>query len=41
VKTADPTLRPDGGAVEAIYMTPEEVDAKIAEWSKIYDEIFR
>ncbi len=41
VKTSDPTLRPDGGAVEAVYMTPEDVDAKLAEWSKIYDEIFR
>jgi iron(III) transport system substrate-binding protein len=41
VKTKDPKLRPDGGAVDAVYMTPEEIDEKIAAWSKIYDEIFR
>ncbi len=37
----DPTIRPDGVAFRAIYLTPEEIDAKVPGWMKIYEDIFR
>ncbi len=35
------SLRPDGAKFRAVFMTPEAIDAAVAGWAKIYDELFR
>jgi ABC-type Fe3+ transport system substrate-binding protein len=37
----DPTLRPDGSKLRAIYFTPQQVDAMMPEWVGIYQQYFR
>ena len=41
VAPRDPSIRPDGETFKAIYLTPEEIDAKVPGWMKIYEELFR
>jgi iron(III) transport system substrate-binding protein len=41
VKPRDPTLRPDGKDFKAIYLTPEQIDASLPKWGKIYEAMFR
>jgi iron(III) transport system substrate-binding protein len=41
VPPTDPKLRPDGKTFRAVFATPEQLDADIPKWSKIYDQIFR
>ena len=41
VAPRDPTLRPDGVKFRAINFSPEEVDASMPKWKKVYDELFR
>ncbi len=41
VPPKDPSLRPDGAKFKAIFVQPDEVEAKVAEWWKVYQEIFR
>jgi iron(III) transport system substrate-binding protein len=37
----DPSLKPDGTKFRAIFLTSEELDASMAKWVKIYDDLFR
>ena len=37
----DPSLRPDGVTFRAKYFRPEEIDGKLMEWGRIYNDIFR
>ena len=41
VKLRDPTLVPDGVSFKGTFLTPEELDAKLVPWTKIFDEYFR
>jgi hypothetical protein len=41
VAPRDPALRPDGVKFRAINFSPEEVDASMPKWKKVYDELFR
>jgi iron(III) transport system substrate-binding protein len=41
VAPRDPTLRPDGVKFRAVNFSPEEVDASMPKWKKVYDELFR
>ncbi len=41
VPPKDPSLRPDGKTFRAIFVGPDEVEAKVAGWWKVYQEIFR
>ena len=41
VPPKDPSLRPDGQKFKAIFVQPDDVEAKVAEWWKVYQEIFR
>ncbi len=41
VSPRDPALRPDGVTFRAINFSPEEVDASMPRWKKVYDELFR
>ena len=41
VPPKDPSLRPDGKAFRAIFVGPDEVEAKVAGWWTVYQEIFR
>ena len=41
VKLRDPTLVPDGVAFKGTFLTPEELDARLVPWTKIFDEYFR
>ena len=37
----DPSLRPDGVKLRAVYFSPEELEAGIAKWGGIYKDLFR
>ena len=41
VKIKDPTMIPDGDAFKGSFLTPEELDASLLPWSKLFDEYFR
>ena len=41
VPPRDPTLRPDGVRFKGLFVGPDDVEAKIAGWWKIYQDIFR
>ena len=41
VPAKDPTLLPPGGKFRAQYFTPEQTEDGMAEWFKIYQELFR
>ena len=41
VKLRDPTLVPDGVAFKGTFLTPEELDARLVPWTKIFDGYFR
>lgn len=41
VPPRDPSLRPDGDKLQAIYFSPQEVEDQLATWTKIYNEEFR
>jgi hypothetical protein len=34
-------LRPEDGGFKATYLTPEEVDRHMPEWSKVVADLFR
>jgi iron(III) transport system substrate-binding protein len=36
-----PDMKPDAGGFTVFYLTPEEVDAKIGEWDKIFKGLFK
>jgi iron(III) transport system substrate-binding protein len=37
----EPRIRPDGKTFRAIYFTPEEVDASMDKWVKVFKDLFR
>ena len=37
----DPSLRPDGVKLRALYFSPEELEAGIAKWGGLYRDLFR
>jgi ABC-type Fe3+ transport system substrate-binding protein len=41
VKPRDPTLIPDGVTFKGSFLTPEELDANLVPWTKIFDEYFK
>jgi len=41
VKIKDPTMIPDGDTFKGSFLTPEELDASLLPWSKLFDEYFR
>jgi iron(III) transport system substrate-binding protein len=41
VPPRDPSLRPDGDKLEAIYFSPQQVEDQLPTWTKIYNEEFR
>ncbi len=41
VPPRDASLRPDGVAFKATYMTPFEIDSQVSKWAKIYDQLFK
>ena len=41
VPPRDPTLRPDGLRFKATFVQPDELEDKLAEWWKIYEDIFK
>ncbi len=41
VEPKNSRLRPDGATFRAIYMSPEETDARMSSWTRVYAEIFR
>jgi len=41
VKIKDPSMIPDGDKFKASFLTPEELDASLVPWSKLFDEYFR
>ena len=41
VAARDPDVRPDGKKFRAITFSPEDVDAAMPKWKKIYDDLFR
>ena len=41
VPPSDPRLVPTTGGFNAYYLTPEEIDAKMAGWDEIFKAIFK
>ena len=41
VPPRDPSLRPDGDKLKAIYFSPQQVEDQLPAWTKIYNEVFR
>ncbi len=41
VSPRDPALRPDGSRFTATFVQPDELEEKLADWWKIYEEIFK
>jgi ABC-type Fe3+ transport system substrate-binding protein len=41
VAPRDPSIRPDGAIFKAIYLTPEQIDAQLPKWAKVFEELFR
>ena len=41
VPPKDPAFRPDGDKFKANYVPPWELDTAIANWAKIYDQVFK
>lgn len=41
VEPADPSMRPDGKRLRAQYFNPEELEAGMAQWSDIFNRLFR
>jgi ABC-type Fe3+ transport system substrate-binding protein len=37
----DPSLRPDGVKLKALYFSPEELEAGIGKWGTLYRDMFR
>ena len=38
---SDPSLRPDGAKLRAVYFSPEELEAGIGKWGGLYRDMFR
>ncbi len=36
-----PELRPEQGGYQAVIYSPEEIDAKVGHWAKIFEDVFR
>ena len=36
-----PSLKPEQGGYQAIVYSPEDIDANVEHWAKVYDDIFR
>jgi len=41
VPARDPSLRPDGKQLKAVFFTPEELERGMPRWVKIFQEVFR
>lgn len=41
VPPREPSLRPDGDKFRAIYFTPENYDASLPKWTKLFNNLFR
>lgn len=41
VPARDPSLRPDGNRLKAIFFTPEELERGMPRWVKIFQDVFR
>jgi ABC-type Fe3+ transport system substrate-binding protein len=41
VPPADPTLRPDGGLVKPLYVSPADLEKSIPKWIDVFNEMFR
>jgi ABC-type Fe3+ transport system substrate-binding protein len=41
VKPIDPTLRPEDGKFNALFISPEQLEQSMPRWAKIYQEMFR
>ena len=41
VKLKDPTMIPDGATFKGTFLTPEQLDAQLPVWTKLYDDYFK
>jgi ABC-type Fe3+ transport system substrate-binding protein len=41
ISAKTPELKPEQGGYKAVMYTPEEIDADMERWAKIYDDVFR
>jgi iron(III) transport system substrate-binding protein len=41
VPPRDPNLRPDGVKFKAFFVGPDQLEDKVADWWKVYQDIFR
>ena len=41
VPPTTPALTPEGGKFRTLFFTPEQTDAGVVQWKKVYDDLFR
>ena len=41
VPAKSPEVKPDTGGYQALLLTPDDIDANLERWAKVYEEIFQ